>query len=253
MRLMWCCQFPLILHRLDLRAQAGGGERSGAPGSEADVDEAVALAARSLTKAGAVVENISIPAHAEALTVMFAGSVDGTLSTWSDQGPAGPNPGGYHPLSAIRFFQEARKSRAADLPDMAKTVMLFAHVMRARYGNYYSAKAQNLLRPIRAAYDEALKNCDLLIMPTTVMKAHPIPSADASREEILGMTLDMLGNTAPFDGTAPARQARRSPSSSVASVFRPAIFRRWRMSSSVTPRAPSARIVTISTLPNRAC
>jgi amidase len=177
------------------------GEGFGAPGSEADVDEAVALAARSLVKAGAVVEDISIPVHAEAMTVMFASSVDGTLSTWSDQGPAGPNPGGYHPLGAIRFFQEARKSRAADLPDMAKTVMLFAHVMRARYGNYYSAKAQNLLRPIRAAYDEALKNCDLLIMPTAVMKAHPIPPADASREEILGMTLDMLGNTAPFDGT----------------------------------------------------
>ncbi len=172
-----------------------------APGSEPDVDDAVSSAARSLVQAGAVVEDISIPIHAEALTVMFAGSLDGTLSTWSDQGPAGPNPGGYHPLSAIRFFQEARKSRAADLPDMAKTVMLFAHVMRARYGNYYSAKAQNLLRPIRAAYDKALKNCDLLIMPTTVMKAHPIPSAHATREEVMGMTLDMLGNTAPFDGT----------------------------------------------------
>lgn len=177
------------------------GEGFGTPGSQADVDEAVIFAARSLVEAGAVVEDISIPVHGEAMTVMFASSVDGTLSTWSDQGPAGPNPGGYSPLSAIRFFQEARKSRAADLPDMAKTVMLFAHVMRARYGNYYSAKAQNLLRPIRAAYDGALKNHDLLIMPTTVMKAHRIPSADASREEILGLTLDMIGNTAPFDGT----------------------------------------------------
>jgi Asp-tRNA(Asn)/Glu-tRNA(Gln) amidotransferase A subunit family amidase len=106
---------------------------------------------------------------------MFASSLDGTLSTWGDQGPAGPNPGGYYPLSAIQFYQQARKTRAGDLPDMAKTVMLFAHVMRARYGNYYSAKAQNLLRPIRAQYDKALDNYDLLIMPTTVMKSQKIP------------------------------------------------------------------------------
>jgi amidase len=84
---------------------------------------------------------------------------------------------------------------------MAKTVMLFAHVMRARYGNYYSAKAQNLLRPIRAQYDKALDNYDLLIMPTTVMKSQKIPSSSASREENLKQTLHMIGNTAPFDGT----------------------------------------------------
>ena len=177
-------------------------EGFGTPTSEADVDEAVMFAARRLVEAGAVVEDISIPAHGEAATVMFASCVDGTLSTLGDQGPAGPNPGGYSPLSTIRFFQQARKSRAAELPDMLRTVMLFAHVMRSRYGNYYSAKAQNLLRPIRAAYDEALEKYDLLVMPTTVMKPHPLPSADASREEILARTLDMIGNTAPFDGTS---------------------------------------------------
>lgn len=177
-------------------------EGFGTPTSEADVDEAVRAAALRLTEAGALVEHTSVPVHKEATRIMFASSLDGTLSTWSDQGPAGPNPGGYYPLSAIRFFQEHRKKRAADLPDMAKTVMLFAHVMRARYGNYYSAKAQNLLRSIRAAYDAALTNYDLLIMPTTVMKAHKIPSSNAAREEILGLTLDMIGNTAPFDATS---------------------------------------------------
>ena len=85
---------------------------------------------------------------------------------------------------------------------MAKTVMLFAHVMRARYGNYYSAKAQNLIRPLRAAYDEAFKKYDLLIMPTIVMKAHRIPPVDASRAVIMGLAHDMISNTLPFDGTS---------------------------------------------------
>lgn len=177
-------------------------EGFGAPGSEADVDESVMAAAWRLREAGAVVEEISIPMHTEALKIMFASSVDGTLSTWSDQGPAGGNADGHHPLGAIRFFQEARKTRAAELPDMAKTVLLFAQVMRARYGNYYSAKAQNLVRTLRAAYDLAFDTCDLLVMPTTVMKAHRIPPPDASREVVMGLTLDMIGNTAPFDATS---------------------------------------------------
>ena len=38
-------------------------------------------------------------------------------------------------------------------------------------------------------------------MPTTPMKAHKIPPPDASLSEILGCSLDMLTNTAPFDVT----------------------------------------------------
>jgi len=38
-------------------------------------------------------------------------------------------------------------------------------------------------------------------MPTTPMKAHLIPPADATPATILGNALDMLTNTCPFDST----------------------------------------------------
>jgi len=82
-----------------------------------------------------------------------------------------------------------------------KTVLLFGLAMRRRYGHYYSAKAQNLVRTVRAAYDAAFARCDILVMPTTAMKAHRIPPPDAGPEVIMGCALDMLGNTAPFDAT----------------------------------------------------
>jgi amidase len=176
-------------------------EGFGAPGAEPDVDELVMAAARRLTRAGATVGEISIPMHRDATSIMMASIVDGALSTFTAQGPHGPNPRGHSVLTAARFFQKTRRERADEFPVTVKTVLLFAEVMRERYGSYYSAKAQNLVRNVRAAYDEALTRCDVLIMPTTVMKAHRLPPPDAPPAVIMGCALDMVGNTAPFDAT----------------------------------------------------
>jgi len=54
---------------------------------------------------------------------------------------------------------------------------------------------------LRAAYDNVLANCDLLLMPTTPMKATPLPAPNAIREEYVTRALEMLTNTAPFDVT----------------------------------------------------
>ena len=176
-------------------------EGFGTPGSHADVDQMVRAAALRLREAGAIVEDISIPAHTSALGITMSSIVDGTLSTFTDQGPSGPNPRGHAPLAAIEFYQKVRHTRANEYPVTVKTVLLFGLAMRRRYGHYYSAKAQNLVRTVRAAYDAALAHCDILVMPTTAMKAHRIPPPDAGPEVIMGCALDMLGNTAPFDAT----------------------------------------------------
>ena len=42
---------------------------------------------------------------------------------------------------------------------------------------------------------------DLLLMPTTPMKATPLPAPGASREEYVARALEMITNTAPFDIT----------------------------------------------------
>ena len=52
-----------------------------------------------------------------------------------------------------------------------------------------------------AAYDAVLKDYDLLLLPTTPMKATPLPAANASREEYVARAFEMITNTAPFDIT----------------------------------------------------
>src|SRR5260370_32623747 len=64
---------------------------------------------------------------------------------------------------------------------------------------YYYAKAQNLVRRLRRAYDEVLSRYDLLLMPTLPIVATPLPEPNAPVAEVLQRGFEMLANTAQFD------------------------------------------------------
>jgi len=63
------------------------------------------------------------------------------------------------------------------------------------------AVSQNLSRKLKGAYDALLNSHGLLLMPTTPMKATPLPPADASLALYCQRAFEMLPNTAPFDVT----------------------------------------------------
>ena len=52
---------------------------------------------------------------------------------------------------------------------------------------------------LKKTYDQALNRHDLLLMPTTPMKATPIPAQDAPLALYCQRGFEMLPNTAPFD------------------------------------------------------
>ena len=54
---------------------------------------------------------------------------------------------------------------------------------------------------MRETYNESLAKFDLLLMPTTPMKATPLPPPDASLALYCQRAFEMLGNTSPFDVT----------------------------------------------------
>jgi Asp-tRNA(Asn)/Glu-tRNA(Gln) amidotransferase A subunit family amidase len=62
------------------------------------------------------------------------------------------------------------------------------------------ARAQNLARSLTGAYANALREYDLLLMPTLPMKATPLPTS-RTREEYFRRAYEMIGNTAQFDVT----------------------------------------------------
>ena len=78
---------------------------------------------------------------------------------------------------------------------------MFGTYIRQHHGSRYYGKAMNITRRLTAAYDAALAQYDLLLMPTTPIKATKLPAPDASREEYVEKAINMISNTAPFDIT----------------------------------------------------
>ena len=113
----------------------------------------------------------------------------------------GTNWKGHYSTSLLDAYARGRITRADDLSDTVKLVVLLGQYMQDRYHGRYYAKAQNLARTLTKAYDDALQSVDLLVMPTLPMKATRIPPADAPREERVARALEMIANTCPFDVT----------------------------------------------------
>ena len=93
------------------------------------------------------------------------------------------------------------RGRADELSDTLKNTMLLGQTMTTRYRGHFYAKAQNLVRKLRQAYDDALSRYDLLLMPTLPMTATPLPRPDAPVTEIIRRGFEILPNACPFDCT----------------------------------------------------
>ncbi len=182
--------------------------------SEPDVDECVTAAARRFEQLGATVSTVSIPWHRDGRHVWTPIAVEGATKLMVAGNSMGTNWKGHYTTSLLDIFARGWQSRADDLSETTKLVMLLGHYMQERYHGRYYAKAQNLARTLSAAYDAALRTCDLLVMPTLPMKATVLPPADASREEYVARALEMIPNTCPFDVTGhPALNVPCGPSS----------------------------------------
>jgi amidase len=168
--------------------------------SEPDVDEAVRAAAAALEGAGASVEEVSVPLHSDGLAIWAAIANEGATELMVRGNAFGTNHKGRYTTDLVEFYGRARRERANDFSITVKLTVLIGAWMTERYHHRYYAKAQNLGRRLRAAYAEALERCDVLVLPTTAMKAQPIPTS-GDLMEILGAALGNLHNTSPFDVT----------------------------------------------------
>ena len=169
--------------------------------SEADVDQIVRNAARTLESMGAQVGSVSIPWHLDGIHIWNAIAVEGATMLMVAGNSMGTNWKGHYTTSLLDVFAHGWQSRADDLSETTKLVVLMGQYMQDRYHGRYYAKAQNLARSLAAAYDVALGEYDLLVMPTLPMKATILPRADCSRQEYVDRALEMISNTCPFDVT----------------------------------------------------
>jgi amidase len=168
--------------------------------SEPDVDAAVRAAADALARAGADVEEVSVPMHRDGLAIWNAIAIEGATDLMVRGDAFGTNHKGHYTTDLVDFYGRARRARGHDYSATVKLTVLLGGYLSDRYNHHYYAKAQNLGRRLREHYDDALARYDVLVLPTTAMTARPIPT-ERSIPEILAAALGNLHNTSPFDVT----------------------------------------------------
>ena len=174
-------------------------EGFGWPRSEPDVDHAVHRALDVFKEMGAQTTDISIPAHRETDGINWGLTAEGTAALLRANG-TGFHWQGFYNTSLVETLAKARRAQANNFSPSGKLMLLIGTYMTERYHGRMYAKAQNLRRDLRASYDQALQQVDILAMPTTPMKAHRYePNIDT--KNLITHGWNMSQNTAPFGMT----------------------------------------------------
>ena len=175
-------------------------EGFGHANSEADVDQKVRAAANILRDCGASVDEISVPWHLKGLAIWTPIASEGATNQMMHGNGMGTGWEGMYTTSLLDYHSNWR-GRADELSDTLKITMFVGQYFLKHHRGHYYAKAQNLSRQLREEYNKVLASYDLLLMPTTPMKATPIPQRSEGLAVWTQRAFEMLVNTAPFDIT----------------------------------------------------
>ena len=174
-------------------------EGFGTTGHEPDVDATVLGAAKALEALGATIVDVSYPGHATAGPIVWGVFAEGVTATFQGNGHGHHWDGAYIP-ELSQAFGIGMQERGDRMPLQAKFNLMLGTYMREDYQGRFYAKAQNMRATLRAGYDMLLEQVDILLMPTTPMKAH-VYNPDQSPEELVLAGWNMVANTAPFNMT----------------------------------------------------
>jgi amidase len=168
--------------------------------AESAVNESVREAAKRFKDLGATVETVSIPMHLMGPAIWTPIGTEGMTQTMMYGDGYGLSRSDLYSTTLMDFHRGWRR-QADSLSETTKLFLLLGTYINNNFGPRYYGKSVNISRRVTAAYDKVLESYDLLLMPTTPMKATPLPAPGASREEVCQRAFEMITNTAPFDIT----------------------------------------------------
>jgi amidase len=175
-------------------------EGFGRPESEAETDRIVREALKRFGGAGVEIEEFSMPEHLLCFDVWNAIVVGGTSELMFKQDGIGGFGEGYADPGMLAAFAKWR-DRPDQISVTAMPALLMGAIIQAQHHGRHYAKAQTLLRTMRAGIDAALARYDVLAMPTIPFRALAHPAPDAGLAERINLGLPMVGNTAPYNAS----------------------------------------------------
>jgi amidase len=171
-------------------------EGFGLPDGEKDVDALVLDAAHRFERAGAVVTTVSVPEHTT-LAVDCVNLVGSAMPLNS----VGMNWKGHYQVDMAEFYMKHRLERAALFPPEMKMGLVMERMLDRTGDGLYYARAQNAALLVRAAYDKALEQVDVLVMPTVAARPPKLPPANVDFAASLKASDGAALNTPQFDVT----------------------------------------------------
>ncbi len=172
--------------------------------AEVDVRDLVMAAVDVLAQAGATISEVSIPEHHAIRTAQAALTGEGALALFKT-GFFGAFTRTYYPASIIAAVNKLWASQADVLAPRSKLALIAAELSRRNYHGRVYAKAQNVRPTYIKAYDAALADVDVLVMPTCLMTAPknhtPGSYLEAVEDNLETMHSRGSRNTLPFNYT----------------------------------------------------
>lgn len=184
-------------------------EGFGFDGSDEDVEATVREGLATLERAGAKLEEVSVPLHREGARVLMPLLLQGMKMT-VDTGLGGAFALGFYPTSLIATMAAASRVHGHEFPPNMKLNLIAGAYLQDYNQGRLHAKVQNLRRTFIRQYDDALSRVDVLAMPTCPFQPTPFHEP-SGYDEALEQTLFggegavdlgvLLRNTAPFNYT----------------------------------------------------
>ncbi|MEJ2887677.1 amidase [Actinomycetospora aeridis] len=169
--------------------------------SEPEVDDTVRAATRALADAGLDVRDVSVPWHRHGPKIWDVIATEGATSQMIETSGYGLNWKGLYDPELMHHYGARWAADPTAFSRTVKFVLLAGrYSLDTTHGRHY-AMARNLAPKLAAAYDAALADVDVLVLPTLPQRATVRPDRDGPVVETLGRALEMLANTAPFDVT----------------------------------------------------
>ena len=178
--------------------------REGFLSAEADVRDLVMAAVDVLGQAGAVVSHVSIPEHREVGAALGALSDEGALALFNTSFFGAFNRT-YYPASIVSAIHQMWTAHTEALAPRYKLQLIAAELTKRTYHGRVYATAHNVRPSFIRAYDAALANVDVLIMPTCLMAApkyhRPADYLEAIEDNLALPGRSFTANTAQFNYT----------------------------------------------------
>jgi amidase len=176
-------------------------EGFGQHGSLREVDDLVRSAAQRFTEIGCSVGEISVPWHRDALHVFTVIITDGATYQMLDGNGYGLGVDGLYDPELMAHFARQRSVKADQFASTVKAAALCGYYGLNTLGGTSYAKARNLVPQVRAAYDHALAEYDVLVLPTVPGTADTLPAGSPQEAAPLERAHGKAVNTAPMDIT----------------------------------------------------